>query len=1002
MIVGAEIVDLKSAVRVCHKHTVFLAVDGDLHKASLPQGCGGNAFIDGSRLRVGHQSKVIFLAHVLRAESEDLLKGVVHHELEILSILVVADDIRLHLCRIILEQRVGLHRIHQSINGVFQAVFKAEHILEGRPILLLHSFRYRFHLTGHQGDAHGVRRGLPLHTHMGGQLHHGQQCCRIVSHVTDNLGGNIAAAVLIVFGPQILFLLAAVYIRIAVHDGHISGITRIIIIEGSTEGFVNVIAFSFRAVQHGAQDDVLSLTCLKVHRNDVIGVIGCWEYHFTRLGVADHDLPLDLHGDRQILVTLHVDGIGGKLDARVGDAHHGVNIVFPPKPLEGRVVTQNRKAGIVGDALRHQHAVGVQIHLGAHGSGHHGVNACFVRNGGCVADIHHTRQHLFIQHTDRSCGGVVAGSHTVHGRVGHNGGGAVLIRDLIKGNDVLLVTEIDHEVESACPLVQIIDGIFIVRGQSVIRKITVGVGHACTESLLYLHDMEYLQSGRNAQKQGGIAKLEVGIQHHVKGQLGVVRPEGIFIGTEPKLPFRHLRLLFDEEAGIGGQGSFHVQHLIARRLQGHVGSVIILPCRPATGGELRQTLRGVEIAVLLGHGHRVGAVRKATDQQLSAFHDVDGNAVACGVVYLNDGAATLAVLGKDGSDIHGAVSVEGALSVTVIFRVTGVHHGGKAVHFQRRIGGDRHGQLIGQFKEFLIVIDDHIGELEGIILANRPLGDVSDLHGNAIEAIERLYFFFTVGNDIIDAEFCAKCTRNRQLFHFNSELVRCIRIHSRLNILGSHGAGVLIETIAQDVHQQVGRGCYLQGDLAVHDLGFQLAEQVTLRLQNRNADAGIILHALGQFDLHSTLLSLRQIDNNDLTVHGGLQFKFTGIVVLIIKGVCFIQGDGEAVAEGVRDHGEAIQLCTCGQYVVLQPVDVPVDLHLVGNVLVPCHDLHAKGGKDGHSLQVFVQLDELHSTIAVFYAKLGLLLEEFPIRLLCIIVAGKGDAGEGVTGLINA
>ena len=230
----------------------------------------------------------------------------------------------------------------------------------------------------------------------------------------------------------------------------------------------------------------------------------------------------------------------------------------------------------------------------------------------------------------------------------------------------------------------------------------------------------------------------------------------------------------------------------------------------------------------------------------------------------------------------------------------------------------------------------------------------------------------------------------------------CRGVDGRLNIFRRHGAGVLIVIIAQDVHQQVGRGCRLQSDLAIHDLGFQLPEQIALGLQDGNADAGIILHTLGQLDLHSTLFPLHQIDDHNLTVHGGLQRKFAGIVILVIKGVGFIQCYGEAVTEGVADHSRAVQLCAGGQNIVLQPVDVPVDTHLVGDILVPCHHLHAEGGKDGHGLQVFVQRHEFRCVIALTLAKLHLFVEEFPVCLFSIIIAGKGDAGKGITGLIDA
>ena len=239
--------------------------------------------------------------------------------------------------------------------------------------------------------------------------------------------------------------------------------------------------------------------------------------------------------------------------------------------------------------------------------------------------------------------------------------------------------------------------------------------------------------------------------------------------------------------------------------------------------------------------------------------------------------------------------------------ITRIQNGCKAVHFQRCVGSDGNGQQIGQFKECFIVFDDNIGILQNVISANRSLGFIADLHGNAVEAFQHSCRDFALRQNVMDIELSAKGAGLRQCRHSDIQHVSRIRIYGVLDLHRIHRTGELVVAVAERIDQQIGRGCHLQRDLAVNDLSFQLPEQIALGLVHHDTHSGIILQIFGQVDLHSSLIPLLEIDNNSLAFHGGLQHKLLRCIIHVVKGIAFIQSDREAIAEGITDPCRAVE-----------------------------------------------------------------------------------------------
>ena len=161
----------------------------------------------------------------------------------------------------------------------------------------------------------------------------------------------------VVIGPQIFLFLVSKFICVTNDDGYISVTSLVAAVKFDPEGFIDGIGLSFRIIQDGLHFDIPSVACLEINGDPVFRVIHIGIDQSLRLIIHDFDGTHDFHRRCQVLVEFHADRFCGVCKVRVSNAYHCVNFVFPPNPVKGHIIAHNRKSGIIGLALRHQHAV---------------------------------------------------------------------------------------------------------------------------------------------------------------------------------------------------------------------------------------------------------------------------------------------------------------------------------------------------------------------------------------------------------------------------------------------------------------------------------------------------------------------------------------------------------------------------------------------------------------------------------------------------------------------
>ena len=250
-------------------------------------------------------------------------------------------------------------------------------------------------------------------------------------------------------------------------------------------------------------------------------------------------------------------------------------------------------------------------------------------------------------------------------------------------------------------------------------------------------------------------------------------------------------------------------------------------------------------------------------------------------------------------------------------------------------------------------------------------------------------------------EFCAVGTAFGQGLHLDFQHTAGCFLYGLADLLTGNRTGVLIVVIAPDIDQQVGRRRGLQGDLTVCHGRFQFPEHIVLGLVNADSQGSIVLHLIGQNNLNIALFTLAQIDHNPLTFHVDIQRKLLGSIILVFKGIGFIQGNGKLITEGVADYCRTIQQSSGGQHIISQPVDIPIDLSLVGDVLISGHHSDSKVSQHGQGFHIFVYCGERDLAKAGVTIELCFPMEEFHISHRRIIVIGERYRVEGITWLIK-